>query len=134
MLQLFRWKRSAPGERGRGNRSGLGPAAGVQPLPDRSRARTRPPSASSPSTRDLPRLQPKNPDLIGACCFYEAVPAADGYRVTVEIGWGDCPSGCINRHRWTYAVTGDGATTLESETGEPVPSGVPPGSGGSTGY
>jgi hypothetical protein len=79
-------------------------------------------------------LQPKNPDLIGACCFYEAVPSADGYRVTVEIGWGDCPSGCINRHRWTYAVTGDGTTTLEAESGEPVPSGVPPGGGGSTGY
>ena len=79
-------------------------------------------------------LQPKNPELIGACCFYEAVPTADGYQVTVELGWGDCPSGCINRHRWTYAVTGDGTTTLESETGEPVPSGFSPGGGSSAGY
>jgi hypothetical protein len=72
-------------------------------------------------------LQPKNPDLIGACCFYEATTTADGYQVNVELGWGDCPAGCINRHRWSYSVAPDGSTTLLSETGEPVPSNFPAG-------
>jgi hypothetical protein len=70
-------------------------------------------------------IGPKNPDVIGACCFYEATPSADGYQVTVELGWGDCPAGCINRHRWSYAVGTDGTTTLLSESGDPVPSGFP---------
>ena len=76
-------------------------------------------------------LKPKNPDLIGGCCFYEATTTADGYQVNVELGWGDCPAGCINRHRWSYLVARDGTTTLLSETGEPVPSAFPAG-GGST--
>jgi hypothetical protein len=77
-------------------------------------------------------LQPKNPDLIGGCCFYEATQTAGGFQVLVELGWGDCPAGCINRHRWTYRVGLDGSTTLLSETGDPVPSGLP--SGGGTSY
>jgi hypothetical protein len=76
-------------------------------------------------------LKPKNPDLIGGCCFYEAATTPEGFQVTVELGWGDCPAGCINRHRWTYAVARDGTTTLLSETGQPVPSNFPAG-GGST--
>jgi hypothetical protein len=76
-------------------------------------------------------LKPKNPDLIGGCCFYEATTTADGFQVNVELGWGDCPAGCINRHRWSYAVARDGTTTLLSEIGEPVPSAFPAG-GGST--
>jgi hypothetical protein len=76
-------------------------------------------------------LQPKNPDLIGACCFYEATTTADGYQVNIELGWGDCPAGCINRHRWSYSVAPDGSTTLLSDTGDPVPSNFPAG-GGST--
>ena len=74
-------------------------------------------------------LQPKNPDLIGACCFYEATTTADGYQVNIELGWGDCPAGCINRHRWSYSVAPDGSTTLLSDTGDPVPSNFPPGGG-----
>lgn len=76
-------------------------------------------------------LKPKNPDLIGGCCFYEATTTTDGFQVNVELGWGDCPAGCINRHRWSYAVARDGTTTLLSETGDPVPSNFPAG-GGST--
>lgn len=74
-------------------------------------------------------LQPKNPDLIGACCFYEATTTADGYQVNIELGWGDCPAGCINRHRWSYSVAPDGSTTLLSDTGDPVPSNFPAGGG-----
>ena len=77
-------------------------------------------------------LGPKNPDLIGGCCFYEVTPTDDGHRVTVEIGWGDCPAGCINRHRWHYLVSRDGTVTLEREEGPAVPAGVP-GQGGGAG-
>jgi hypothetical protein len=76
-------------------------------------------------------LEPKNPDLIGGCCFYEATPSADGFQIVVELGWGDCPAGCINRHRWTYTVGLDGTTTLLSETGDPVPSSFSNGGGSS---
>jgi hypothetical protein len=76
-------------------------------------------------------IGPKDPNVIGACCFWEATPAADGYEVRIEIGWGDCPAGCINRHDWTFSVTTAGVITLVSEEGPPVPSGV--GGGGDGG-
>ena len=76
-------------------------------------------------------LKAKNPDLIGGCCFYEATATAAGFQVDVELGWGDCPAGCINRHDWSYSVAPDGTTTLLSETGAPVPSNFPA-AGGST--
>ena len=66
----------------------------------------------------------KNPNLIGQCCWYEAAPSSTGFDVTIVVGWGDCPSGCINRHVWRYAVTGTGGVSLTSEVGEPVPAGV----------
>lgn len=70
-------------------------------------------------------IEPKNPDLIGGCCFYEVTPKGDGYTVMVEIGWGDCPAGCINRHHWFYTVTNDGTVTFDKEDGPAVPTGVP---------
>jgi hypothetical protein len=77
-------------------------------------------------------LESRNLDLIGQCCFYMVAPAADGFAVRIEIGWGDCPAGCINRHHWTFAVARDGTVTLQGEDGPPVPAGVP-GPGGGTG-
>jgi hypothetical protein len=50
------------------------------------------------------KLTTQDPNLIGQCCFYAATQAADGYAVTIEIGWGDCPAGCISRHHWYYSV------------------------------
>lgn len=69
------------------------------------------------------------PDIIGASRWWEAEALPDGgFRITVTIGWGDCPAGCINRHTWTYAVSADGRVSLESETGDPMPAGsLPPG-------
>ena len=78
-------------------------------------------------------IGPKDPNLIGGCCHWEAVQTADGFDVSFEVGWGDCQAGCIERHRWTYAVSLDGAVTLRTEDGPPVPSGVPGPGGGSTG-
>jgi hypothetical protein len=78
-------------------------------------------------------IGPKDPNIIGGCCFWEAVPTSDGHEVTFEVGWGDCQSGCIERHRWTYGVSRNGAVTLLAEGGDPVPSGVPGPGGGSPG-
>ena len=72
-------------------------------------------------------LQADNPDLIGQCCFYTVRQTADGWAVTVEIGWGDCPAGCIDKHRWTFTVDQAGAVTKTGETGPAVPSGEPGG-------
>ena len=78
----------------------------------------------------LAGIGPRNPDLIGACCFWIATPTADGFRVEFEVGWGDCPAGCIDRHHWTYTVTSDGRVELVAESGPPVPPGVPGEAGG----
>jgi hypothetical protein len=37
------------------------------------------------------------------------------------VGWGDCPAGCINEHRWTYAVSSTGDVDLVDESGDPLP-------------
>lgn len=68
-------------------------------------------------------IGPLDPDLVGACCSWTAVPTADGWTVTIEIGWGDCPAGCIERHRWVYEVSRLGAVTLRIEEGPPLPGG-----------
>jgi hypothetical protein len=73
----------------------------------------------------LAGIEPENPDMIGACCFWRAEESADGYRLEFEVGWGDCQAGCIDRHRWTYEVARDGSVELIAEEGPPVPTGVP---------
>ena len=86
----------------------------------------------------LAGVGPKDPTVIGACCWWEGTETGNGFTVTFEVGWGDCPAGCIDRHGWTFAVARDGTVTLVDERGSsPVPSGVPGaglgGSGGSGG-
>lgn len=38
---------------------------------------------------------------------------------TFSKGWGDCSAGCINRHTWTFRVSGDSVTLVE-EGGTPL--------------
>ena len=78
-------------------------------------------------------LKAEDPNLIGQCCFYAATRAADGFAVTIEIGWGDCQAGCISRHHWFYTVAADGAIHLDREDGPAVPAGVPGPGDGTTG-
>jgi hypothetical protein len=82
-------------------------------------------------------IGPRNPDLIGQSAWYEAKPASGvgAFVVTIQVGWGDCQSGCIDRHTWTYAVAPDGTVTLLSETGGEVPPDAMPSppAGGATG-
>ena len=70
-------------------------------------------------------IGPTDPNLIGGCCSWQGSATGDGYTVTFEVGWGDCPAGCIDRHAWTFAVTRDGIVTLLDDSGSPVPPGVP---------
>lgn len=80
----------------------------------------------------LTGITERNPDLIGQGTWYEVTPASGvgSFLVTVNVGWGDCPSGCIDRHEWLYAVAPDGTVTLQSESGPPVPDEVWPSPGG----
>lgn len=68
-------------------------------------------------------IGPQNPDLIGQSAWYVAKPASGvgAFVVNIEVGWGDCPSGCIERHTWTYSVAPDGTVTLLAEGGDAVP-------------
>jgi hypothetical protein len=66
------------------------------------------------------------PDIIGASKWWKAEPlAGGGYRIELTIGWGDCPSGCINRHVWTFDVDATGKVTLVGESGDEVPADLP---------
>jgi hypothetical protein len=77
------------------------------------------------------RVRKHDKNAIGGCCFYEATARGDGtFEVKIDIGWGDCPAGCIDHHEWVFAVTADGNVTLERETGKPIPSGVTGDAGG----
>ena len=66
-------------------------------------------------------IGPRDDNLIGQAAWYEVASSGDGWEVLVRIGWGDCPAGCINEHRWTYAVGGDGTVELVKETGDVLP-------------
>ena len=66
-------------------------------------------------------IAPRDENLIGQDSWYQVTTAKEGWQVLLRIGWGDCPAGCINEHRWTYAVGKDSRVDLVSETGDPLP-------------
>ena len=62
-------------------------------------------------------IGPKDPDVIGASAWWTATPVGgatppSAWTVVYEMGWGDCPAGCIDRHTWTYRVAEDGSVVL----------------------
>jgi hypothetical protein len=69
----------------------------------------------------LEGIPAQDPDLIGQAYWWTAEESGDGWRVTFEVGWGDCPAGCIDRHQWVYDVAKDGTITVVAETGPAVP-------------
>ncbi|MEO8571318.1 MAG: carboxypeptidase-like regulatory domain-containing protein [Chloroflexota bacterium] len=77
-------------------------------------------------------LRPRDPALIGQASWYEVAPASGvgAFVVTVRVGWGDCESGCIDEHRWQYAVAPNGTVSTISETGAAVPGTAWPNPGG----
>lgn len=66
-------------------------------------------------------IDPYDENLIGQAAWYKVTDAEDGWEVLIRIGWGDCPAGCINEHRWTYAVGRDGSVELTHEEGDALP-------------
>lgn len=73
------------------------------------------------------------PELAGQCCWYRADDLFSHYVVRIEIGWGDCPAGCIYRHEWVYQVDRDGTLTMVDEGGDtPIERESAPGSGPGT--
>ena len=74
-------------------------------------------------------IQPPTSDLLGASTSYTATESGPGYAVGVTIGTGDCTSGCIDQHTWTYSVGRDGSVELLDEQGPPVPPLPTPGEG-----
>jgi hypothetical protein len=66
-------------------------------------------------------IGPLDDTLIGQAAWYEATTTDDGWQVVIRIGWGDCPAGCINEHRWTYAVGRDASVELIHEEGDALP-------------
>ena len=97
---------------------GLGSAASAAPTPIDGDAAVRLVLAQDDAFRGI---EPRNPDLIGQAAWYEVLETDSGWRVSVRIGWGDCPAGCIDEHSWTYDVTTNGGVALTSESGPPLP-------------
>lgn len=111
-----------------------GPAASPSP------SATPAPSASPATSVDSPAaaaalvlgsdprfagIGPLLPDVIGQSAWYESFATAEGFEVTVRIGWGDCPAGCINHHDWRFGVARNGDLSLIDETGDPLPDDLP---------
>ncbi|MEX0626948.1 MAG: carboxypeptidase-like regulatory domain-containing protein [Chloroflexota bacterium] len=66
-------------------------------------------------------IGPQDEDLIGQAAWYKVIEVEDGWQVLIRIGWGDCPAGCINEHRWIYAVDRDASVELLREEGDALP-------------
>jgi hypothetical protein len=71
----------------------------------------------------LAGIQTFDSGLVGQSSWYTVEPASGvgAFVVEVRVGWGDCESGCIDEHGWVFAVAADGAVSVLSETGPPVP-------------
>ncbi len=80
----------------------------------------------------LTGIGPLDPQLIGQASWYEVASASGvaAFLVAVRVGWGDCQAGCIDEHRWVYAVQPDGSVRLQSEEGSAVPADAWPSPGG----
>ena len=71
----------------------------------------------------LAGIGPLDTGLIGQSSWYTIAPASGvgAFIVSIRVGWGDCPAGCMSEHTWTYAIGPRGEVTILSESGEPVP-------------
>ncbi len=69
-------------------------------------------------------LARKDPNAVGQGSWWDAVPDDEGILVSIQVGWGDCQAGCIDRHTWAWEVDTDGRTTFVQEQGSPLPDDV----------
>jgi hypothetical protein len=102
-------------------------AAGAGGSPDASLPASPPGDATAAARLVLatnPRfagIEKRDPALIGQASWYEVTARDGGWAVSVRIGWGDCPSGCIHQHRWTFSVSSAGGVTPTGESGDALP-------------
>jgi hypothetical protein len=66
-------------------------------------------------------LKRKDPNVIGQGSWWDATANELGFLVSIEVGWGDCQAGCIDRHTWAWDVETDGLVTFARELGAPLP-------------
>jgi hypothetical protein len=69
-------------------------------------------------------IERRDPNRIGQGSWWDAPQGIDSYPIDVEVGWGDCQAGCINRHTWHWDVDHDGSIIGVSEEGPPLPDDV----------
>jgi len=50
-----------------------------------------------------------------------AHPLGDGWQLDYRVGFGDCPSGCVHRHIWSFSVSEDGTVAFLGRSGPPPP-------------
>ena len=109
-----------------GGTTGSGGADSPAPVPTVETPITTPEGAVAAVVAQEPMfagIGPLDPDLIGQSAWYEVTPASGvgAFLVMFRVGWGDCIAGCIDEHRWVYAVAPDGTVTLQSEEGPSPP-------------
>lgn len=67
-------------------------------------------------------IKRRDPGAIGQAAWWDATVSGDGtWLVTVEIGWGDCQAGCIDRHTWRWTAGPGGAVSFQAQTGPAIP-------------
>jgi hypothetical protein len=115
------------------------PGASIDPSAPAGGPVTTPEQAWAAVVATEPRfanIGPLDPDLIGQSAWYDVMPASGvgAFIVSVTVGWGDCPAGCIDQHTWTYAVGPDGTVTLQNESGAEPPPDAFPATGGPDAY
>ncbi len=72
------------------------------------------------ASQGIGRMEPQQPDLIGQSAWYSAYQEQGGYGVQITVGAGDCQSGCIEHHVWTYHVDPDATVSLVSDEGDDI--------------
>jgi hypothetical protein len=65
----------------------------------------------------------RDPNLIGQGSWYEVRSLGSAFEVTVRIGWGDCPAGCISHRTWVYSVGPGREVRVVRESGDELPAG-----------
>ena len=114
------------------------PSAPSSPAPSLTLPITTPDAAAAlviASDARFAGIGPRDPNMIGGCCWYSAVALGNGsFQVAIEIGWGDCPAGCTSKHDWLYTVGSDGTVALAQESGPAVPAGTGGGAATASGF
>jgi hypothetical protein len=72
-------------------------------------------------------IRQRDAQVIGDSMDFSTITLDNGFGVSITMGSGDCPSGCVNKHTWNYTVSADGQVKLVSEQGEEVDMTIDPG-------